>query len=354
MSRRLVLVVACFGLFFVQLDVTIVNVALRPIASGLGAGTATLQWVVDGYALVLAALILSAGDLADLAGRRRVFVAGLAVFGGSSAICALAPTTALLICGRALQGAGAAALLPTSLAIVNHAFPEPRERAQAVGAWAGVSALALVTGPVIGGVLVSGLGWRAVFWLNVPLCAAATVLARRIVPESRDPAERSLDVPGQLLAIASLASLVFAVIEGRRLGWDSPAIVCSLAIAVASLAAFVGREKRAPHPMLDLRHFRDAAFRGANAASGLMNLGMLGWLFAFSLFLQRGQGLSPLATGLRLVPAFLPLALLAPLGGRLAAAKGPRIPAAAGLGLSGAAVLSLADVAAHTAYGSMW
>src|SRR5436305_9058359 len=210
MSRRLVLVVACFGLFFVQLDVTIVNVALRPIASGLGAGTATLQWVVDGYALVLAALILSAGDLADLTGRRRVFTAGLALFGASSAICALAPTAAVLIGGRALQGAGAAALLPTSLAIVNHAFPDPKERAQAVGAWAGVSALALVTGPIAGGALVSGFGWRAVFWLNVPLCAIAVVLAERVVPESSDPESRGVDLPGQLLAILALASLVFA------------------------------------------------------------------------------------------------------------------------------------------------
>ena len=352
MSRRLILLVACFGLFFVQLDVTIVNVALKPIATSLHAGTATLQWVVDGYALVLAALILSAGDLADLAGRRRVFTAGLALFGASSAICALAPTAAVLVCGRALQGAGAAALLPTSLAIVNHAFPEPKERAQAVGIWAGVSALALVTGPVAGGALVSTLGWRAVFWLNVPLCAIAIVLARRVVPESRDPESRSLDVPGQLLAIAALASLVFAAIEGRRL--PAGPIVAALALGLAAALAFVGRESRAPHPMLDLRHFRDRAFRGANGASGLMNLGMLGWLFAFSLFLQRTQGHSPLATGLRLVPAFLPLALLAPLGGRLAAAAGARIPAAAGLALSGTAIVSLAGAGPHTPYGSMW
>src|SRR5436853_4592664 len=148
MSRRAILLVAYFGLYSVQLDVTIVNVALKPIASGLGTGTATLQWVVDGYALALSALILSAGDVADLAGRKRVFIAGLAIFGASSTVCALAPSAPVLIAGRALQGVGAAALLPTSLAIVNHAFPDARERAQAIGVWAGVSALALVSGPV--------------------------------------------------------------------------------------------------------------------------------------------------------------------------------------------------------------
>jgi DHA2 family methylenomycin A resistance protein-like MFS transporter len=354
MSRRAILLVACFGLFFVQLDVTIVNVALKPIAAGLDTGTAGLQWVVDGYALALSALILSAGDVADLAGRRRVFVAGLAIFGAASAVCALAPGPAVLIGGRALQGVGAAALLPTSLAIVNHAFPDPRERAQAIGAWAGVSALALVSGPVIGGVLVSGLGWRAVFWLNVPLCALAVVLARRTVPESADPRGRALDLPGQALAIVALTALVFAIIEGRRLGWGSPAIVTAIAVAVAALAAFVRVELHASHPMLDLRYFRSPRFSGANAASGLMNLGVLGWLFAFSLFLQQGQGHSPIATGVRLLPLFAPLALLAPLAGRLASAAGPRLPAAAGLGLTGVAFLALSGTDASTGYGSMW
>ncbi|MFL5887384.1 MAG: MFS transporter [Thermoleophilaceae bacterium] len=354
MSRRQILLVACFGLFFVQLDVTIVNVALKPIASGLGTGTATLQWVVDGYALALSALILSAGDVADLVGRKRVFIAGLAIFGASSTVCALAPSAAVLVAGRALQGVGAAALLPTSLAIVNHAFPNPRERAQAIGVWAGVSALALVSGPVIGGALVSALGWRAVFWLNVPLCTLAIVLARRVVPESSDPRGRAIDIPGQALAIVTLGALVFAVIEGRRLGWGSPAIVIAAAVSIAALAAFIRTELRARHPMLDLRYFRSPRFSGANAASGLMNLGMLGWLFAFSLFLQRTQGHSPIETGVRLVPVFAPLALLAPLGGRLASTVGARIPAAGGLALSGAAIIGLESANAGTAYSSMW
>jgi MFS transporter, DHA2 family, methylenomycin A resistance protein len=253
-----------------------------------------------------------------------------------------------------MQGIGAAALLPTSLAIVNHAYPDPRERAQAIGAWAGVSALALVSGPVIGGALVSGFGWRSVFWLNVPLCAAAIVLARRTVPESADPRGRGIDVAGQALAVVTLAALVFAIIEGQRRGWGSPSIVGAFVAAAVSLAAFVRVELRAPNPMLDLRYFRNAGFRGANAASGLMNLGMLGWLFTFSLFLQRTQGHSPIATGLRLVPAFLPLALLAPLGGRFTGAAGPRIPAAAGLGLAGVAVMTLAGAGPDTGYGSMW
>ena len=216
-SRSLVLAVACFGLFFVQLDVTVVNVALRPIGSGLGAGTDTLQWVVDAYALALSSLILGAGDLADLAGRRKVFVSGLALFGASSVVCALAQSAGVLVAGRAVQGIGAAALLPTSLAIVNHAYTEPRERAQAIGIWAGVSALALVSGPVAGGALVSGLGWRSIFWLNAPLCALAVVIALRVVPESADPVGRRLVLPGQLGTVSFLGALVFGLIASEPL-----------------------------------------------------------------------------------------------------------------------------------------
>ena len=348
-----VLATACFGLFFVQLDVTIVNVALRSIGGSLGAGTAALQWVVDAYALALASLMLSAGDAADRIGRRRVFVAGLGGFALGSLGCALAPSAGALVAARAVQGVGAAALLPSSLAIVNHAYPEPRARARAIGIWAGVAAVGLAGGPLIGGLLVQSLGWRSVFWLNLPLCVVAVVATLRFVPESRGGARR-IDVPGQVLAAAALAALVFALIEGGRLGWGSPAVVSALGVLAVCGTAFVLRELRTAEPLLDLRDFRSPAFSAANAASALMNIGMLGLLFALSLFFQRTQGLSPLAAGVRLLPLFAPFAVLAAAGGRLVGRTGPRLSASAGLATAGVAFLAISPIDGSSGYGSIW
>src|SRR5436190_20393943 len=221
-AGRLSLAAACSGYFFVLLDVTIVNVALGHIATDLGSSRDGLQWVVDGYALVLAALMLSTGNLADLYGRRRIFSLGLGGFGVASLLCGLAPGIGALVVARVLQGLAAAAILPTSLAIVGQAFPAPGERARAIGFWAGVGSLALIAGPILGGVLVDALGWRAIFLLNVPLSLAALLLTRLAVEESSDPERGGLDGRGQLLGAAFLGLSVFALIEGRRLGWTSP------------------------------------------------------------------------------------------------------------------------------------
>ena len=353
-SSRSSLVAACSGYFFVLLDVTIVNVALARIAGDLGSSTAGLQWVVDAYALVLASLMLSTGNLADLFGRRRVFSLGLAGFGLASLVCGLAPGIGALVAGRVLQGIAAAAILPTSLAIVGHAFPGQGERARAIGFWAGVGSLALIAGPILGGVLVDGLGWRAIFLLNVPLSLAALVLTRAAVEESSDPSREGLDVRGQLFGAAFLALAVFALIEGRRLGWASPAIVGALALAVVSAVCFVAAERSAPRPMLDLRYFSERGFSAANLGAGLMNLGTLGALFALSLFLQQIQGDSPLETGLRLLPWLGPLALLAPVSGRLTAAIGPRLPAALGLLAAGVGYLLLTGTGPNTGFGALW
>ena len=351
--RRWVLIVACAGLFLVQLDVTIVNVALARIGRGLGASTSGLQWVVDGYALVLATLMLTAGEVADRSGRRRVFVAGLAIFAAGSAVCALAPSIAVLVAGRVVQGLGAAAMLPTSLAIVQHAFPEPGERARAIGAWAAVSALALVTGPVIGGALAGGPGWRAVFWLTVPLALTAATLALRTVPESRGVAGRRIDVAGQALGSLTLAAIVFACIEGGRLGWGSPVVAAALVAAPVALLAFVAVERRAADPMLDVSNFRRPAFSAPNAAAGLMNFGILGVPFSLSLFFQDVEGKSPAATGVRLLPVLAPLALLATLGGRATGRIGPRLPAGAGLAVTGAALAALAGLGPGSSYAAV-
>jgi MFS transporter, DHA2 family, methylenomycin A resistance protein len=353
-SNRLSLVAACSGYFFVLLDVTIVNVALGHIASDLGSTRAGLQWVVDGYALVLAALMLSTGNLADLYGRRRIFSLGLAGFGIASLLCGVAPGTGTLVVARVLQGLAAAAILPTSLAIVGHAFPGPGERARAIGFWAGVGSLALIAGPILGGVLVDALGWRAIFLLNVPLSVVALLLTRAAVEESSDPSGHGLDVRGQLFGVLFLGLAVFALIEGRRLGWASPGIAAAAVIALLSLGAFLAAERRARRPMLDLGYFRRPGFSAANLGAGLMNLGTLGALFALSLFLQRVQGNSPLETGLRLLPWLGPLAILAPLSGRLTAVIGPRLPAALGLVAAGVGYLLLTGVGPDTGFSSLW
>ncbi|HET9185219.1 MAG TPA: MFS transporter [Solirubrobacterales bacterium] len=330
-SRRGALFVASAGYFFVLLDVTIVNVALARIGTDLGASRSDLQWVVDAYALVLAAFMLGAGDLVDRLGSRRLFIAGLALFGAGSAGCAAAPGIGFLVAGRVIQGLGAAAILPTSLALVNQLYPHPGERPRAIGTWAGIGGSALVLGPVLGGLLVGPLGWRAVFWLNLPLVLAALVLALALVPRGAAAGGARPDLPGQVLGTCTLLAAVFSLIEGGREGASSPAALAAGVVAVLLLTCFLVVERRRARPLLDLRWFSRLEFSGANAGSGLMNLGTLGALFAISLNLQRQQGLSPLQTGLALLPLAAPLAALTPFTGRLVARVGPRGPAGLGL-----------------------
>jgi DHA2 family methylenomycin A resistance protein-like MFS transporter len=333
---------ACLGYFFVLLDVTVVNVALASMSSDLGTTRDGLQWVVDGYALVLASIMLSAGDIADLVGRRRVFAGGLLIFGASSLICAVAPSVAVLVAGRALQGVGAAAILPTSLAIINHAFADSEDRTKAIGFWAALGSLALVAGPLAGGILVDAISWRAIFWLNLPLVAISLALTLALVDESSDPKERSIDVRGQLCAIGLLAGLVFFLIEGGRLGWAVPPVITALIVAVLSAAVFIRTELRRRDPMLQLGYFRNRTFSAANAGSGLMNLGTLGALFAFSIYLQQQQGESPIQAGLHILPWTGTLAIFAIVGSRIAQRFGPRLPAGLGLGLTGLSFIVVA------------
>jgi MFS transporter, DHA2 family, methylenomycin A resistance protein len=343
-GRGPALAVASAGYFFVLLDVTIVNVALARIGSGLGGSRSELQWVVDAYALVLAAGMLGAGDLADRAGSRRLFLAGLVAFGAASAACAAAPDAGVLIAARAVQGLGAAAILPSSLAIVNQLFPDPDERPKAIGVWAGLGGSALVLGPVLGGLLVGPLGWRAIFWLNVPLVIAAVIGGLLTLPEGSKAKGARPDWAGQALGTAALAALVFALIEGGKGGFTSAPALGGIAVALVAFAGFVVAERRAARPLLDLSWFRRPEFTGANAGAGLMNLGTLGGLFALGLFLQEGEGLSPLEAGLALVPLALPLAALTPFTGRLVGRVGARLPAGVGLAMSGVGYLGTALV----------
>jgi DHA2 family methylenomycin A resistance protein-like MFS transporter len=347
-SRGVVLTVMCVGYFLVLLDVTIVNLALPSIDTGLGAGVSGLQWVVDGYAVALAALLLAAGTTGDLLGHRRTVLAGLVVFGVASLGCAAAPTTGVLVAARVVQGVGAALLLPGTLAIISRAFPG-REQARAIGAWAAVGSIALPAGPLLGGLLVELFGWRAVFAVNLPVVVVSFAVAARVVREDRAPSDRRLDVPGLVLGALTLGSTTLAVIDLGHDGWSWTAGV-ALVVAVLTACGFVAAELRASDPMLPLGLFRRPAFTTANAVAGTMNLGTLGTLFVMTSYLQVVQGRSALATGLALFPLFAPLPVLAPLTGRVTSRTGPRRPMAVGLVTSAVGMLLLLRTGTDTSY----
>jgi DHA2 family methylenomycin A resistance protein-like MFS transporter len=341
-SPKAVLVVMCTGYFLVLLDVTIVNVALPKIGSGIGASVSGLQWVVDGYALALASLMLAGGTVGDLHGHKRIVLGGMVVFGIGSLGCAVAPDATVLVAARVVQGVGAALLLPGTLAIISNAFPEGPEQAKAIGIWAGIGSLALPAGPMLGGVLIDGLGWRAIFFINVPIVVVAVVAAAAIVRESTDSQGRTLDLRGVVLGVLTLLATTFAFIDAGRAGAGSPAVIAAAVAAVVLLGAFVACERaRGDGAMLPLALFRRPGFSVANGAAGTMNLGTLGTLFVLTLFLQSVQGHSALVAGLSIVPLFAPLAVIAPLAGRLTSRIGSRLPAAIGLAVAAAGLALL-------------
>jgi len=339
--RRLgVLLICSSSLFIVYLDLTILNVALPTLRQNLHASLSGLQWVSDAYLLVVSSLLLLSGSAADRLGRKRVFLAGLAGFGLGSLLCSLAPDTGWLIGLRMLQGIGGSMLTPVSLSIVRNTFHDPRERARAIGIWSGIFGIATACGPVVGGVLVSTVGWRSIFWLNVPICAAMIAATVRYVPESRAPRPRRVDVPGQLLMIAALASLTYAVIQGPVAGWTSAPVLALFAVAALAAAAFTVVERRAAEPLIELRFFRSRPFTGASAIAVLSFIVLGGFLFVSTLYLQEVRGDSPLTAGLSLLPATLVMAAAAPVAGQLTARRGPRVPLVAS-GLCIAAGLAL-------------
>lgn len=356
-NRRMKLITLgtmCFALFMVMLDSTVVNLALATMQRKLGASISGLQWIVDAYVLFLASLLLTGGTLGDMFGRRKAFVGGLALFTLSSMLCALSPSLNWLIAARCLQGAGAAIMMPTTLSILTATFPDPRERAQAIGMWAGVSGLALAIGPLIGGAMVDSLGWQSIFWINVPVGVTAVVLALLFVPESAQREGRGLDLPGQALAIVGLAALTYAFIEANTYGWTSTRIVSLFVTAAVTLSAFIAVELRSRTPMLQLSFFRNRTFSGANVVGLIVSFGFFGIVFFLSLFFQEIQGYSPLEAGLLSLPLTLAVVVSAVLSGRVVGRWGARLPITFGLLLTGFGLLSLTTVQATTPYSHIW
>ncbi len=351
-TRTALLATMCVGMFLVQLDVTVVNVALPDIRTGLGTSLAGQQWVVDAYAVVLAGLLLVGGALGDRFGHRRVVLTGLVLFGAASLACGAAPSAAVLIGGRAVQGLGAALLLPGTLAVVTRAFPQRAEQPRAVGIWAGVSALALPAGPVLGGALVSGPGWRWVFLVNLPIVLAAVPATLVVVGRDRPTAGRRLDQPGAGLAALALAAAVLAVIDLGR-GAGDPRVWVPAAVAVVAVAGFVVRERRARAPMIPPELWRVPAFVGANLVAAAMNLVGIGVVFVATLYLQTVQGHPAAVAGAMLLPLFVPLAVLAPITGRIVGRVGSRPPMTAGLVLGILGCLALGGLRPESGYGRL-
>ncbi len=329
LSRRRrvgVLLICSMSLLIVGIDVTIVNVALPSIGHDFHASLSGLQWTVDAYTLVLASLLMISGSTADRLGRRRTFVFGLFVFAGGSLLCSLAPNLGALIAFRMVQAVGGSMLNPVAMSIITNTFTIPRERAQAVGIWAAVVGVSMALGPVVGGILVTTVGWRSIFWINIPIALLAVVLALRFIPESKAAMARKVDVPGQVLVILFLSSLTYGIIESPEKGWTSILIIGAFAVAAMSLVAFLIWEHRAIEPLVDLRFFRSVPFSSAAVIAVAAFAALGGFLFLNTLYLQDVRGLSALQAGIDTLPMAAMTMVLPPFSGKIVGRRGARIP----------------------------
>jgi EmrB/QacA subfamily drug resistance transporter len=349
--RMLILAICCMSLLIVGLDVTIVNVALPSIQRELHASVSGLQWTIDAYTLVLASFLMLSGSTADRVGRRRTFQVGLAAFTLGSLLCSLAPGLGWLVAFRMIQALGGSMMNPVAMSIITNTFLDPAERARAIGIWGGVVGISMALGPVAGGLLVETVGWRGIFWVNIPVGVAALVLTALFVPESRAPRARRPDPVGQALVIITLASLIYGIIEGPAAGWTSPRIIACFAVALAALAALTAYEPRRDDPLIDLRFFRSAPFSGATLIAICAFAALGGFLLLNTLYLQNVRGFSALHAGLYTVPMAALTIVCAPLAGRMVGARGPRLP----LILAGVAItasgLMLTSLTASTSIG---
>ncbi|HET6548210.1 MAG TPA: MFS transporter, partial [Solirubrobacter sp.] len=321
----------CFALFMVMLDNTVTNVALPSIQRSFDASLSALEWTINAYTLAFAVLLVTGGRLGDIFGRRFVFLIGVVVFAVASATAGFAPSDDWLVASRALQGVGAAMMMPATLSIITNAFP-PTERGKAIGTWAGVSAIALAIGPLVGGWLTEDVTWRAIFFINVPVAAVAIAVTLFATHESRDEtAGRQVDLPGIATLTVGLTALVLALVEGNAWGWGSAGIIALLAGAVVALTAFAIIELRTEAPIVDFAFFRSRSFLGANLVAFAVSFGMFAVFFFLALYMQNILGYSPLETGVRFLPSTLIIMVAGPLAGRLSDRIGPRIPLVIGL-----------------------
>jgi EmrB/QacA subfamily drug resistance transporter len=336
------------SVLLVGLDVTIINVALPRIGHDLHTTVSGLQWTVDAYTLVISTLLLLGGSMADRLGRRRVFQTGLALFALGSLLCSLAPTLGWLIFFRALQAIGGSMLNPVAISIIRNTFDDPRQRARALGFWGGTVGLSFALGPVLGGALVSSVGWPSVFWINIPIALVALGLTTRLIPESRAENPRRFDPAGQVLVMVTLATLTFAIIEGQSLGWLSATELSLAAVVVISVALFVRVETHRTEPLMELRFFRSLPFSGATLVAVAAFAAMAGFLFLNTLYLQIARHFSPFESGLYVLPIAAMQLIFAPIAGRLVGRSGSRAPLLlAGVGLT-AGALMLTGITATT------
>jgi EmrB/QacA subfamily drug resistance transporter len=341
----------CFALFMIMLDNTVVNVALPSIQKDLNSSISGLEWTVNAYTLSFAVLLVTGGRLGDIFGRRRMFLFGVVVFGLSSAFIGLSQSEAWLVVGRAVQGIGAAFMMPATLSIISNAFP-PHERGKAIGTWAGVSAMALAIGPVVGGFLVENVSWQSIFFLNVPVAALAVFVTLAATRESRDESStHHVDIPGVAFISAGLATLVLALVEGNSWGWDSPQIIALLAVSVASLVAFAIAEQRVPEPMVDFGFFRSKSFLGSNLVAFIVTFAMLAMFFFLALYMQNIKGYSPLEAGVRFLPSTAVIIVAGPISGRLSDRIGPRPLMVTGLLIVAASLFWQGHLEVDTSYG---
>jgi EmrB/QacA subfamily drug resistance transporter len=343
----------CFALFMLMLDNTVVNVALPSIERDLGASLSSLEWTVNGYTLAFAVLLATGGRLGDIFGRRLTFLIGVTLFSLSSATAGLAPDTMSLVISRVVQGVGGALMMPATLSIVTNAFP-PKQRGMAIGTWAGVSALALAIGPVLGGFLTEDVSWRAIFFINLPVGVGAVMATLFAVRESRDDTVgREVDYLGVATLTASLTALVLALIEGNSWGWSSTSILALFTGSVVLMAAFVLVELRVKAPMVEFKLFASRNFVGSNVIALIVTFAMMAQFFFLALYMQNMLGYSPLQAGVRFLPATLMIVAIAPLAGRLTDRIGARIPIAVGLSLVSVAMFWLTTIDTATTYGDL-
>jgi len=340
----------CFALFMIMLDNTVVNVALPSIQQDLGASISGLEWTVNGYTLSFAVLLATGGRLGDIFGRRRMFIIGVVIFAASSATAGLAPDATSLVVSRVVQGVGAALMMPGTLSIITDAFPA-HERGKAMGTWAGVSALALAVGPVLGGFLTEHVSWRAIFYLNIPVAIGAVLATLFAVRESRDTTVgREVDYAGVAVLTAGLTALVLALVEGNSWGWGSTGIIALLAGAAIALPAFVFVENRVKAPMVQFDLLSDRNFLGAVVVALIITFAMMGVFFFLALYMQDILRYSPLEAGIRFLPSTLMIVGVAPVAGRLADRFGPRWLIAGGLTLVAASLFTFSGIAVDSGY----